>query len=498
MTARAGEQRAQSCHFVLARHGLGVAWNGTYGPALAYLDDDRSLVVDRCRYLGVEAAEGAPVPRLSWHEGELRAAFLQQDGPWVTDAEAPNGAPIALVEPDAPSIARALDWATGDSDVRLVVADRRGLVLHRGPHARRFLEQTDIVAPLRAVATAEGLLVVHGVRAAAAVGVVHLDPGGGVRSVRHRLRAPLKSLDLEAVRGKTALALGYGTDRVDVAVLDAAGAMRERPHTVTRRPGHVLAAPLVRWIDNGFCYAVREPGDGHVRVEGFDDQRTPITLQAEPGPFGLAFYRREFVLVQLLPDGDERWRLRLRIAEVDGSGQQVRELSCEPVDAPRRRRTRQARLELRSLRSALVTPTYRDAADLGVEGQVDGLGLTVHDPVGVVRIELTPAAAGTRVTLVASRGDVSQEPPSTSLVRLARWVKGRFSPEARAEAAAALGWAEGVAESVPGATVHRVDRAGDALVLDLDMDTVSAADLRELLDAVRSFVAGSVASGEPA
>lgn len=477
--------RAQPCHFVLARHGLGVAWNGGFGPVLAYLDDDRSLVVDRCRYLGVEASEDAPVPRLVWDEGELRAAFLQQDGPWATFHDEPNGLRLLSAEADEQHIARAVDWVVGESSPGLVVADGGGLVLHRGHRAERFLEQTDIAAPLRAVATTEGLLVVHGVRATAAVGVVLLAADGSVRSVRHRLRAPLKSLDIEAVRGQTALALGFDTDRVDLAILDSAGAMRERLHTVARRPGQVLDAPLVRWIDNGFCVAVREPGDGNVRVQTLDEKRAPITLQAEPGPFGLAFYRRELVLVQLLAAGDERWRLRLRIAEADGTGQQVRELACEPVDAPKRRRTRRARLDVRALRSALAAPSYRGSADVAVDRRDDGLGLTVHHPGDVVRLELEPGAMGTRLTLVAARPDALDEPPSTSLVRLARWVKDRLSPEARADAAAALAWAEGVAQSVDGATLHRVDRAGDALVLDLDVADITTADLRRLLDAVR-------------
>ena len=124
--------------------------------------------------------------------------------------------------------------------------------------------------------------------------------------------------------------------------------------------------------------------------------------------------------------------------------------------------------------------TYRQPAALTARDP-DGLGVRLPLRAGFAYVQIRPRRNASRilVQVYADEPDI-EPPPSSSLVRLSRWIRDRLGAEARRQAAADREW---VAELAPNAAEGdvRIERAPGSLTIVLERPLLPSVDDIEAL-----------------
>lgn len=124
--------------------------------------------------------------------------------------------------------------------------------------------------------------------------------------------------------------------------------------------------------------------------------------------------------------------------------------------------------------------TYRQPPTVAAKDP-DGLGVRLPLRAGLAYVNIRPRKDGSRlfVQVFVDEPDVDP-PPSSSLVRLSRWIRDRFGAEARRQAAADREW---VAELAPNAAEGevRIERAPASLTIVLERPLLPSVDDIEAL-----------------
>lgn len=453
---------AVPCAIALGARGLGVAWAGAHGAAVARLRRPRALAAERARHVGHGPPVGDRPPGLAWHGERLVTSFVQPDA--ASLAVGLDSRPVRVAD-DATAVAHAL--ARGVAHV--ACADAEGLQvgqveLGRGALAVapwRVSRRRDAGTALAVVAGERGApLVLYALSDEEALGVAHAS-GIRPRDVRHRLPAPCRSVHALRVGTTTAVALGYGGDRVDVALLDAEGGMRERPHRVLRVPGSRLLSPQVLWLDDRFAVAaVDEAAEALVITALHEGDGTRMSFERFGAPSAVAYYGRMLVLARLRTDG-ERATLALRLADRRGESVRHSEVDVTPEDTEELRRHRRARETLLRMRTA-SSGGYRGGGR-AVRLDPDGLGLSAHDEGAVSRLRVTPKGDEMRIVLRVGPEGSDARPEGG----LRRWLGRWLSRGGRARARAWRRWAGQLAEQQAGAWLARVEHVRGTLAVEI-------------------------------
>jgi hypothetical protein len=115
----------------------------------------------------------------------------------------------------------------------------------------------------------------------------------------------------------------------------------------------------------------------------------------------------------------------------------------------------------------------------GGAGASAGCTLTVLDAQGRVSLALQPRGDALHLCATSMLGESDELPEvSSSLVRLARWVRSRFSPELRASTETDRALGEALARAIGGEAI-RFDRAGAGRVLEVELDALPSAEALE-------------------
>ncbi len=482
MTARPG--------LYLGSRGLAFTWHGPLGPMVARYDSWSRERPELVRGLGHPGADRPVTPALELTEAGMVVVWCEEDGAWSTclaDDGAEHGPRLVL--PDAGAIALAGGrgelrlFGADDAGIASVVLDARGVAL--GPPVRHVSEARPPAALTATSLRGERLCVaVHpGDHEWTAI----VAAGAAASVVRHRGGRPLDDARAQAVAGRAAVLLAGG-GLVEMALLGAGGKVIERPHGVFAVGTGPMAWPDAVWVDDHWVVLARDEQDGALvaqpigKGEGFRFPRCE-------GAFSSAHRSQAFYAVEVLAGAGDEAELRVFRCDKRGGEQQQRVDAVPNPDAPSLRARRVIRHGLAAVADQLCRARgYRDAAIRPALGR-EGATLELDDDRGRLSLTARPApAGGVALDVVSALGeDDALPPPPSSLVRLAAWVRARFSPAARQVLEARAAWARELAEAL-GAELERVERAGDVLGLELRLPSMPAAEplerwLRRLRDA---------------
>lgn len=301
--------------------------------------------------------------------------------------------------------------------------------------------------------------------------VVRYDPRtDGLKEVTHRLREEPRELDLASTASRVAVAVGYGSDHVDLAVLNVDGVAGVRVHPVLRG-GEILTHPRVSWVRTGFVVSAWEPSTMQARMAR-DGQELDPFVEVE-SPFEIQAFGDTLYCVEVLQSvGEAALRLHVRGPELNTRRTPV---PIEPAARKVRQRQRRGRDFMRVLAAKQVAHGYRGSVAGAVD--VDAMSGELYGQAQPITYSIVTKE---RVHLTVNIGELGEE-ESTSMWRLATWVRHRWSPSSRARAAADLAWATAVTNQ----EVLAVDRSPGMLRVQLNMDTYPDPDafmewLREL------------------
>lgn len=448
----------------LSAAGVLVGWVHGGWSCWARLDSHRALAPTWSHSLGSGLA-ARPGVRVGWHRARPVALHADRD-----DSELVLGPPwearrVALPGRDP------LAFTSDGSDVVVATTSAEGLGVCRvGPEEpgpwRPVLDRRD----LRAASLHRffnGFVLVAGLEQALAV--VTLDPRLEVReTVTHPLAAPLEALHAAEAGNRLALALRLrGTDRIDAAMLDAAGSLRERPHPALRGRHE---SPRVYWDEHGFRVAARRR-NGTLVSRRLDGELQPL-MEDVPGPFGIDHDYGHTVVASAVGHSLGLWvrdrEHMVRPATIDLTPSDAPQLAfVEHIRALGQRWTRLR--ERGGYRGAATTMQWDPAnleATFPAEGGVPEGGLRF-------RFELRRG----RALLVVTFGEPGEAAPAASWTRLVRWVRERFSDEARAAGERARALVRPiVGDELP--EDARLETLGEAVLLELPLaETPSPEDL---------------------
>jgi hypothetical protein len=132
------------------------------------------------------------------------------------------------------------------------------------------------------------------------------------------------------------------------------------------------------------------------------------------------------------------------------------------------------------LSSSWAESTYRQPATLTARDP-DGLGVRLPLRGGFAYVQIRPRKESSRilVQVMADEPDVDP-PPSSSLVRLSRWIRDRLSADARRQAAADREWAAELAPDAADGDV-RIERGPGSLTIVLERPLLPSIDDIEAL-----------------
>jgi len=449
-----------------------MSWHGALGPMLARFEAwtrEDPVFVHGLGHAGADL----PVPPALWVHGEgIVVVWCEDDGAWASSC--------TLTGERTAEPARVLDGvsrialARGRRDATLFGADGRGLVsigldprgVATGDPARHVDERRPPAQLTAARLQGESLCVA--IHEGAREWTLVACRGGAGTTVRHRHAGTVDDARIRAVGTRAALLLA-GSSGVELALVGGGGKVIERPHGVFERGVTGLDAPDAVWSDDHWVVLARDAKAGVIRVEPLAAKGAAFTLPRCDGAFSAGYYSQHYYALEIEPSGDDA-ELRLWRCTKTGDHQQQRVDVLVNPDAKAARQRRVVRAGLGSLADRLgMARGYRDAASRPTLSR-DGAVLELLDETGRLTVAARPDPSGGLAVRVASAlGDDPEltEAPS-SLVRLAAWVKLRLSAKAREALEARHAWAVGLADAIE-ATVHRVDRAGHTLVLELRM-----------------------------
>lgn len=440
--------------------GVLLAWKGARGVAHAHLERAESLA-GTSHYLGT--GEGPDVaPSIVRAGAEVSVAFVDSHGVSL----ATRGKATLLFDGGTNVSACLLG-----GDVVVATCDGQGVRAHINGAVVELSARPDAHA-LRVAACGSNLLALFLV--AGGLAVVRYNASTQERKeVTHPLREDARELDLCTTSTRVAVAVGYESDHVDLAVLNVDGAARERVHPALRG-GDILTHPRVSWVKTGFVVSAWEPSTKRARVvrdgreqSPFDDVESPFELVA----FGDLLY-----CVELLEDPQEGAAMRLHVRGPELNTRRS-PVSVEPPVRKLRELERSGRDFMRVLAAKQVAHGYRG----GAAGAVDVDAMTGELYGQSEPVTYSVNAEGPRqVHLVVHIGELGEE-ESTSMWRLASWVRHRWSPAVRAQAKADLEWAA----AITGEKVLSLDRTPKMLRVKLEMENYPDPDafmewLREL------------------
>ncbi|MEZ4339350.1 MAG: hypothetical protein R3B82_22230 [Sandaracinaceae bacterium] len=479
--------------FYLGSLGLIFTWHGPLGPMVARYGSWSRERPELVRGLGHPGADRPVTPALEVTSEGVVVVWCEEDGAWAS-CLAEDGAEDGprLVLPEAASIA----LAGGRDGLRLFGGDEGGVVsialdARGAPRGEPVRHVTETRPPPQLTATRlrdERLCVaVHpGEPDWTSIAVRE----GEASVVRHRGRRPLEDARAQAVGGRAAVLLAGG-GRIEIALLGPGGKVVERPHAVFPVGTGHGAWPDAVWVDDHWVVLARDVTAGALVVQPLGDKGEPFGFPRCEGPFAAAYRSQTFYALEVGLVDDDEAELRLFRCDRRGEGQQQRVDRVPNPEAASLRERRAIRHALGALADHLRRARgYRDAAIRPALGR-EGASLEMADGDGCMRLTARPDPDGGVALRVESSlgGEGALEPPPSSLVRLAAWVRTRFSSAAREAVAARATWARELAEGL-GARLARVERAGTALVLELRLDAMPPAEplqtwLRRLRDAQR-------------
>jgi hypothetical protein len=450
--------------------GLVATWVGSVGPTVARLEAWSREHPVFVRGLGHPGADLASVPAVWACSDGIVVAWCEEDGAWVARLAWEDG---AVSEPRlAIEGAREVAIASGPNDAVLFGADATGVVaLTIGPDGSalaapvRFEIEHRAGARIAAARVHDASLLVHVHPGVDAWTSVAFRRGRGV-SVRHPLHAACTDAFVESAGGRAGVTLELEGGEARFGLLGADGKVIERPHAIFERGSAALGAPVAVWTENEWTVLAHERDAGQLRVQPTGGRNPAFTLPRCAGPFAASYYGKHIHALEAEPRGDLT-ELRLWRCARDGADPQQRILHLDCDDARPRRARRAVRRSL-SLLSERISRArgYRDQRP-SVTLAREGDSVVVVDDVGRTSLRVEADGEGLAVSVVSTVGEGGDaEETMSSLVRLASWVRQRFSSEARARAAAELAWATELASAI-GAELESVDHAGPTLLLEL-------------------------------
>ncbi|MCB9598314.1 MAG: hypothetical protein H6719_36710 [Sandaracinaceae bacterium] len=475
----------------LGSRGLAFAWHGPLGPMVARYDTWSREQPSLVRGLGHPGADLPVTPEPYVTSAGLVVVWCEEDGAWASCLDLEGGAEDGprLVLPGAARIAVAprAEGATlfgaDELGIQSVELDARGAPL-REP-ARRVTE-TRAPATLSAASLRdEGLCV-----------AVHTgDPewtalsvrDGAGATVRHRHRRPVDDARVRSVGGRAAVLLTSDAE-IELALVGPGGKVIERPHTVFPVGTGRLAWPDAVWVDDHWVVLARDVEAGVLRAHPLSPKGTAFTFPRCDGAFAAAYRSQAYYALEIEPKGDDA-ELRLFRCGKTGEQQQQRVDTVPNPDARALHQRRAIRRSLAALADQLRRARgYRDSALRPALGR-EGSTLELVDDRGRLTVSARPdPEEGVSLRVASALGEEAElEAAPSSLVRLAAWVRRRFSAAAREALEARRAWAEALAVDL-GARLEGVERAGTTVVLDLHLDALPHAEalqswLRRLRDA---------------
>lgn len=465
--------------FEASRLGLAFAWRTPLGPVGGVLPGPSALAPSFVRHLSRRAHVTDDVaPRVGWMSDALGLAWVEDGIAFASVLDPQTGDARDGAIPLGPSFGVAIAEARGRPIVAL--ADDEGVRLGwLGGELRRVVAHRGLHSHLELGATADdGVLLFFALRDDAVLGVAHLatrdvaDPSVNARVVRHRVTGPIATFDALQIASQNGLALVYAGEhaaRLETAIVEMTGAMRERPHRVRQLSSGTWAWARMVHVHDAFVIVAEERPAGVLHAIGTGSRALELRLDDVRGPFDAAFHRQRLVVGQACVAGDET-QLRLRSCDARGERVQTHRVDATPADTRRRRQRAAARVLLERLCALQPGLGYREGrtgARVEEESAADGSGLARA---------LLPGADGTDLVELGIRSEQEVEvrlasiepdaalPPAELLwqARFARWVRRQVSAAARAAADADRAWC---AELMGSATELEVVRAAGSVAV---------------------------------
>lgn len=453
--------------FAVSSSGMLVGWRAKYGAAFAHFASTRALTADLSEYRMDADGQAAAIQ----HGERVWLAADSAEGVYVADGTSD----VRLVLPGA----RGATWAAMPGTLYVAGVTSRGVEIKdvgESPDTEPLL-----ISPRRdarhlsMVATQAGVVAVFALDDDA-FGVVLLRAGKPTE-VRHRLRRRAEGLHAVGVRGRVGVAISYGDEQVDLAVLARDGTVRERPHEILR--GGAYSDPQVVFEETGFAVGACDRASGEVSVkrEGGGRERR---FEGVSSSFRLAYFRGKLLCASVAESTDAvEEGLRLWTLE---KGQRASEthIPMTPYNRAFRVRVLGARDLVARVGSRWVGQGYRGASPGSVDSRAHSG--TLEGEARKITWRITVGEQATRLLIRA--GEVETERVG-SLVRLARWMK-RGGRAAREAAESDLRWASEIVEG--SAEVIRSTRGAGTIDVEIALNELPEAAI--LLQWLHGFASG--------
>lgn len=464
--------------------GLALAWNGTFGTAVAWMRSPSAVRPDWCRHVGRETG-GVGQPRIAFSgPDEIVVSWCEDDGARVAVLGATGGEARFGPFPFLPNAYQSA-IATNGRRVLVAAVDGEGIVAvdaHTSDSIEsaklvRIVVQRGLDPCLAATELGDGWLVVCSLADEQMLGLCVLA-GGAVRDVRHRVSAKVNAVDAAAAGSSAAVALGYDgahAERVDVALVGSDGKLNQRPHVYLEDLGARFVAPRVHWMESRFVATAIEAATGEL-VFGVGGSRLPTGLSSLPETSAVASYAERVVAIGVTEDGGATSLVHASCRQ-DAGGASMGRMALVPTDGEARARRSRARRVLVESATRLGGPGYR-SVEAAIEIEPDRLEMSVRRAGGSARARVEPADDDTWRVSIATWTDANGDAPAPtrSVVRLARWLRARWSEEERHAAEAARRWADSVAQII-GARVSGLDWVTGARAVTFEAPSMPSAEV---------------------
>jgi hypothetical protein len=450
-------------------HGVLLAWKGARGAAYAHLKRPESLSATSL-YLGT--GEGPDIaPAVVRMGADFAVAYVDSQG-------------VSLATLNEASLifdgGTNVDACRLGSEVVVATFDGHGVRAHVGGRVVELTARPDARA-LKIVACGSNLLAFFLV--AGGLAVVRYKPNTEeLKEVIHPLREDARELDLENTANRVAVAVGYESDHVDLAVFNVDGAARERVHPALRG-AESLTNPRVCWVKTGFVVSAWESSTKRGRIVRDGQEQDPF--QDVESPFEIVAFGDRLYCAEVSESAVEGAALRLHVRGPELNTRRS-PVPIEPSVRKLRELQRRGREFMRVLAAKQVAHGYRGSAAGAVD--VDAMTGELHgqsEPVTYSIVAKGPLEVHVEVNI----GELGED-ESTSLWRLATWVRHRWSPSLREQASVDLAWVV----AVTGEEVLFVDRSPKMLRVKLEMDTYPDPDV--FMEWLRELGRGSSSSGD--
>lgn len=233
----------------------------------------------------------------------------------------------------------------------------------------------------------------------------------------------------------------------------------------TASPGPMAFMPDGKWIAAWWCGAIwmRDAETGDMVVPAPDEPPSSDGVQ----------------------DGPKSRRITLRSGEPDVPGAAGAVRVAAPIapvisDEPEPALVEAATALIARLSSGWSGTTYRQPPTINARDP-DGLGVRLPLRGGFAYVQIRPRKDASRILVQVNADEPDIEPPpSSSLVRLSRWIRDRFSAEARRQAAADREWVAEIAPDAADGDV-RIERVPGAITIMIERPVLPSIDDIEAL-----------------